>query len=110
VSERTFRRWRDRYDEEGGAAYWTAGFPHLKDALCKGVQRGRAIGEHKANRTRSYGVGARGAAHGEAPGGDFSPAFGGAVLGLAAFAWLEWLAAGGFIRHTSYYNINTWYF
>jgi len=25
VSERTFRRWRDRYDEEGGAGYWTVG-------------------------------------------------------------------------------------
>jgi hypothetical protein len=26
--------------------------------------------------------------------GDFSPAFVAAVLGLAAFAWLEWLSAG----------------
>ena len=33
---------------------------------------------------------------------------GGAILGLAAFACLEWLTAGGFIRHILYYNINTW--
>jgi hypothetical protein len=35
---------------------------------------------------------------------------GGAVLGLAALAWLEWLTAGGFLRHIITYNINTWTF
>jgi hypothetical protein len=35
---------------------------------------------------------------------------GGAILGLAALARLEWLTAGGFIRHMLYYNINTWSF
>jgi hypothetical protein len=35
---------------------------------------------------------------------------GGAILGLAALAWLEWLTAGGFIRHILYYNVNTWSF
>lgn len=35
---------------------------------------------------------------------------GGAVLGLGALAWLEWLTAGGFLRHIITYNINTWTF
>jgi hypothetical protein len=35
---------------------------------------------------------------------------GGVILGLAALAWLEWLTAGGFIRHILYYNVNTWSF
>jgi hypothetical protein len=35
---------------------------------------------------------------------------GGAILGLTALAWLEWLTAGGFIRHILYYNVNTWSF
>jgi hypothetical protein len=35
---------------------------------------------------------------------------GGAVLGLGALAWLEWLTAGGFLRHIISYNINTWSF
>jgi hypothetical protein len=30
-------------------------------------------------------------------------------LGFAAFGWLECSAAGDFIRHTAYYNINTLY-
>ena len=34
----------------------------------------------------------------------------GAILGLTALAWLEWLTAGGFIRHILTYNINTWSF
>jgi len=34
---------------------------------------------------------------------------GGAVLGLGALAWLEWLTAGGFLRHIISYNANdTW--
>jgi hypothetical protein len=33
---------------------------------------------------------------------------GGAVLGLCALAWLEWVTAGGFLRHIISYNINTW--
>jgi hypothetical protein len=33
---------------------------------------------------------------------------GGAVLGLGALAWLEWLTAGGFLRHIISYNINSW--
>jgi hypothetical protein len=37
-------------------------------------------------------------------------ALGGATLGLAALAWLEWLTAGGFIRHIVFYNVNTWSF
>jgi hypothetical protein len=32
---------------------------------------------------------------------------GGAILGLAALAWLEWLTAGGFLRHILAYNVNT---
>jgi hypothetical protein len=35
---------------------------------------------------------------------------GGAVLGLCALAWLEWVTAGGFLRHIISYNINTWTF
>jgi hypothetical protein len=35
---------------------------------------------------------------------------GGAVLGLGALAWLEWVTAGGFLRHIITYNINTWTF
>ena len=35
---------------------------------------------------------------------------GGAVLGLSALAWLEWVTAGGFLRHVITYNINTWTF
>jgi hypothetical protein len=35
---------------------------------------------------------------------------GGAVLGLGALAWLEWVTAGGFLRHIIAYNINTWTF
>jgi hypothetical protein len=35
---------------------------------------------------------------------------GGAALGLGALAWLEWLTAGGFLRHIISYNINTWTF
>jgi hypothetical protein len=35
---------------------------------------------------------------------------GGAVLGLCALAWLEWVTAGGFLRHIITYNINTWSF
>jgi hypothetical protein len=35
---------------------------------------------------------------------------GGAVLGLGALAWLEWVTAGGFLRHIISYNINTWSF
>jgi hypothetical protein len=35
---------------------------------------------------------------------------GGAVLGLCALAWLEWVTAGGFLRHVITYNINTWTF
>jgi hypothetical protein len=35
---------------------------------------------------------------------------GGAVLGLGALVWLEWLTAGGFLRHIISYNINTWTF
>ena len=35
---------------------------------------------------------------------------GGAVLGLGALVWLEWLTAGGFLRHIITYNINTWTF
>jgi hypothetical protein len=35
---------------------------------------------------------------------------GGAVLGLGALGWLEWLTAGGFLRHIITYNINTWTF
>jgi hypothetical protein len=35
---------------------------------------------------------------------------GGAVLGLGALAWLEWLTSGGFLRHIISYNINTWSF
>jgi hypothetical protein len=35
---------------------------------------------------------------------------GGAVLGLAALAWLEWLTAGGFLRHIIFYNVNSWSF
>lgn len=38
------------------------------------------------------------------------PGVGGAVLGLGALAWLEWLTAGGFLRHIITYNINTWTF
>jgi hypothetical protein len=37
-------------------------------------------------------------------------ALGGAVLGLGALAWLEWVTAGGFLRHIISYNINTWTF
>jgi hypothetical protein len=35
---------------------------------------------------------------------------GGAVLGLCALAWLEWVTAAGFLRHVITYNINTWTF
>ena len=35
---------------------------------------------------------------------------GGAGLGVAALAWLEWVTAGGFLRHIITYNINTWTF
>jgi hypothetical protein len=35
---------------------------------------------------------------------------GGCVLGLGALAWLEWLTAGGFLRHIISYNIDTWSF
>jgi hypothetical protein len=35
---------------------------------------------------------------------------GGAVLGLVALALLEWLTAGGFLRHIISYNINSWSF
>jgi hypothetical protein len=35
---------------------------------------------------------------------------GGAGLGVAALAWLEWGTAGGFLRHIITYNINTWTF
>jgi hypothetical protein len=35
---------------------------------------------------------------------------GGAVLGVCALAWLEWVTAGGFLRHIITYNINTWTF
>jgi hypothetical protein len=35
---------------------------------------------------------------------------GGAVLGLGALALLEWVTAGGFLRHIITYNINTWTF
>jgi hypothetical protein len=35
---------------------------------------------------------------------------GGACLGVAALAWLEWVTAGGFLRHIITYNINTWTF
>jgi hypothetical protein len=35
---------------------------------------------------------------------------GGAVLGLSALAWLEWVTARGFLRHVITYNINTWTF
>ena len=35
---------------------------------------------------------------------------GGAVLGLVAFVWLEWLSAGGFARHILAYNVNSFSF
>jgi hypothetical protein len=35
---------------------------------------------------------------------------GGAIFGLAALAWLEWLTRGGFLRHIFTYNVNTWRF
>jgi hypothetical protein len=35
---------------------------------------------------------------------------GGAIFGLAALAWLEWLTGGGFLRHILAYNVNTWKF
>ena len=35
---------------------------------------------------------------------------GGAVLGFCTLAWLEWVTAGGFLRHVITYNINTWTF